>query len=196
VTEHGIVHNKLVEIEDAVSDADLERMGNYLNSLLQGLPMTEVRRRLIEQMQNDKVVYDSLMDRALRLSKQALADTEADIFIEGQANFFNQPEFADMGRMKEIFNAFEEKGQILELLDRCLTADGIQIFIGSETNLDLGGMSVITSAYRSGSRKVGVLGVIGPTRMGYASVIPIVDYTARLVSRLLQTGEQHLPAVT
>jgi heat-inducible transcriptional repressor len=158
--------------------------------------MTEVRRRLIEQMQNDKVTYDSLLDRALRLSKQALADTEADLFIEGQATFFNQPEFADAGRMKELFRAFEEKGQLLELLDRCLAADGVQIFIGNETNLNPAGMSVITSAYRSGARKLGVLGVIGPTRMGYASVIPIVDYTARLVSRLLQSDEQRLPAVT
>jgi heat-inducible transcriptional repressor len=196
VTEHGIVHNKLVEVQEDISGEDLVRMTNYLNTLLQGLPMTEVRRRLIEQMQNDKVTYDSLLDRALRLSKQALADTEADLFIEGQANFFNQPEFADTFRMKELFRAFEEKSQLLNLLDRCLNADGVQIFIGAETNLNPGGMSVITSAYRSGSRKLGVLGVIGPTRMGYASVIPIVDYTARLVSRLLQSGEQRLPAVT
>jgi heat-inducible transcriptional repressor len=196
VTEHGIVHNKLVELQEDISGEDLVRMTNYLNTLLQGLPMTEVRRRLIEQMQNDKVKYDSLLDRALRLSKQALADTEADLFIVGQSTFFNQPEFADTSRMKELFRAFEEKGQLLELLDRCLAADGVQIFIGNETNLNPAGMSVITSAYRSGSRKLGVLGVIGPTRMGYASVIPIVDYTARLVSRLLQSDEQRLPAVT
>ena len=196
VTEHGMVHNKLVEVQEDFSGEDLVRMSNYLNSLLQGLPMTEVRRRLIEQMQSDKVTYDALLDRALRLSKQALADTEADLFIEGQATFFNQPEFADAARMKEIFRAFEEKSQLLELLDRSLAADGVQIFIGSEANLNPGGMSIITSAYRSGSRKLGVLGVIGPTRMGYASVIPIVDYTARLVGRLLQSGEQRLPAVT
>lgn len=196
VTEHGIVHNKLVEVQEEISGEELVRMTNYLNTLLQGLPMTEVRRRLIEQMQSDRVTYDALLDRALRLSKQALAETEADLFIEGQATFFNQPEFADTVRMKEIFRAFEEKSQLLQLLDRCLAADGVQIFIGSEANLSPGGMSVITSAYRSGSRKLGVLGVIGPTRMGYASVIPIVDYTARLVSRLLQSGEERLPAVT
>ena len=196
VTEHGMVHNKLVEVQEDFSSEDLVRMSNYLNSLLQGLPMTEVRRRLIEQMQSDKVTYDALLDRALRLSKQALADTEADLFIEGQATFFNQPEFADTTRMKEIFRAFEEKSQLLELLDRSLDADGVQIFIGSEANLSPGGMSIITSAYRSGSRKLGVLGVIGPTRMVYSSVIPIVDYTARLVGRLLQSGEQRLPVVT
>ena len=195
VTEHGIVHNKLVEMQEEISGEELVRMTNYLNSLLQGLPMTEVRRRLIEQMQSDRVAYDALLDRALRLSKQALVETEADLFIEGQATFFNQPEFADAARMKEIFQGFEEKGQLLQLLDRCLAADGVQIFIGKETNLNPGGMSVVTSAYRSGSRKLGVLGVIGPTRMGYANVIPIVDYTARLVSRLLHSGEQRLPAI-
>lgn len=196
VTEHGIVHNKLVEVQEEVSGEDLVRMSNYLNTLLQGLPLTEVRRRLIEQMQSEKVTYDALLYRAVRLSKQALAETEADLFIEGQATFFNHPEFAGTARMQEIFRAFEEKEQLLELLDRCLAADGVQVFIGSESDLKPGGMSIVTSAYRSGSRKLGVLGIIGPTRMGYASVIPIVEYTARLVSRLLQSSEERLPAVT
>ena len=89
--------------------------------------------------------------------------------------------------MKEIFRAFEEKGQLVSLLDQCLGAQGINIFIGAESRLSqMAGLSVITSTYMTGRNTLGVLGVIGPTRMGYAKVIPIVDYTAKMVSRLLE----------
>ncbi len=90
--------------------------------------------------------------------------------------------------MREIFAAFEEKGRLVELLSRCMQADGVQIFIGAETPLkEMAGMSLITSTYLTGNNTIGLLGVVGPTRMGYSSVIPIVDYTARLVSQLLTT---------
>jgi len=89
--------------------------------------------------------------------------------------------------MKEIFRAFEKKSLLLEILDRSLEADGVQIFIGAESHLlRMEGMSLITSTYMTGKDTVGVLGVIGPTRMGYGKVIPIVDYTAKLISRLLE----------
>jgi heat-inducible transcriptional repressor len=88
--------------------------------------------------------------------------------------------------MKEIYQAFEQKGQLVQLLSRCMNADGVQIYIGSETSLSTSaGVSLITSRFVTSSNTVGMLGVIGPTRMGYSSVIPIVDFTARMVSRLL-----------
>jgi heat-inducible transcriptional repressor len=88
--------------------------------------------------------------------------------------------------MKEIFQAFEQKSQMLQLLNRCMNADGVQIYIGSETPVSQSaGMSLITSRFTTSNNTIGLLGVIGPTRMGYSTVIPIVDYTARLVSRLL-----------
>ena len=89
--------------------------------------------------------------------------------------------------MRDVFRAFEKKSTLLDLLDRSMHADGVQIFIGSESHLlNMEGMSLITSTYMTGKDTVGVLGVIGPTRMGYGRVIPIVDYTAKLISRLLE----------
>ena len=187
VSHSGTVQNKIIETDQEFRSADLTRMANYLNHLLKGLSLSRVKEKILEEMQSDKVRYDLLMTQALRLSSEALTDTASEVFIGGQANILEQPEFADVGRMKEIFRAFEEKGQILGLLDRCMEAHGVNIYIGAEAHLSqMVGMSLVTATYMTGKNSVGVLGVIGPTRMGYSRVIPIVDYTARLVSRLLE----------
>lgn len=186
VSQNGLVQNKLVESDEELSPEELIRMSNYLNGLLQGLPISQVKARIIEEMHKEKTLYDLLLSRALKLSEQTLEGPDTDFFLEGQANILDHPEFADVTKMKEIFRAFEEKSHLVNLLDSCLNAEGIHIFIGSESHLsEMEGMSLITATYGSGKNVLGVLGVIGPTRMGYAKVIPIVDYTAKLVSRLL-----------
>jgi len=186
VSSNGTVQNRLVETGTELSQADLAAMGNYLNELMKGLTISQARQRILDEMHNEKVRYDSLMLRALRLSEQAVFVEEDKVFVEGQARILDQPEFSDVNRMKDIFRAFEQKGLLLKLLERCMSADGVQIYIGSESPLgQSAGVSLIASRFVTSSNTVGLLGVIGPTRMGYSSVIPIVDYTARLVSRLL-----------
>ena len=188
VSQNGAVQNRLIQTDQEIIQEDLVRMANYLNELLQGLTIAQVRERLLQEMQSEKVRYDTLMSQALALSEATLGNDDRELFLEGQANILEQPEFADAARMREIFRAFESKGLLLELLDRSMQADGVQIFIGSESHLlRMEGMSLITSTYMTGKDTVGVLGVIGPTRMGYGRVIPIVDYTAKLISRLLET---------
>jgi heat-inducible transcriptional repressor len=186
VSESGIVQNRVIEAEEDLSAEDLVRMTNYLNNLLQGLTIAEVKARIVREMEDEKVRYDKLLTRALKLSEVTLEESAADVFIEGQVNILEQPEFADVERMKEIFHTFEEKSQLINLLDCCMKADRVNIFIGSENFLSrMNQMSVITASYASGPNTLGVLGVIGPTRMGYDRVIPIVDYTARMLSELL-----------
>jgi heat-inducible transcriptional repressor len=187
VSQSGTVQNKIIETEEELKIDELNRMSNYLNDILQGLTIAQVKNRILEEMQEDKVSYDSLMARALELSRQTLEDGEVEVFIDGQANILDQPEFADVAKMREIIQAFEEKGQLLALLERCIAAEGVQIFIGSESHLNrMKGMSLVTATYVTGKNTVGILGVIGPTRMGYSKIIPIVDYTAKQVSRLLE----------
>ncbi|HEX8961029.1 MAG TPA: heat-inducible transcriptional repressor HrcA [Geobacteraceae bacterium] len=187
VSHNGAVQNKIIETDEELRSADLVKMANYLNHFLRGLTIAQVKEKILAEMRSDKVQYDALLARALRISQQTLADTDSEVFIEGQANILEQPEFADVTRMRDIFRTFEEKGQLVGLLDRCLEAPGIHIYIGSEAPLSqMVGMSLITATYMTGKNTLGVLGVIGPTRMGYAKVIPIVDYTAQLVSRLLE----------
>lgn len=187
VSQNGTVQNKIIETDEELQFADLTRMSNYLNDLLKGLTITQVKKRILEEMEEEKIRYDALLANALKLSQQTLEGTDAEVFIEGQANILEQPEFADVEKMKEIIRAFEEKGQLLALLERSMAAEGVQIFIGSESHLNrMSGMSLVTSTYVTGKNTLGILGVIGPTRMGYAKIIPIVDYTARQVSRLLE----------
>ena len=188
VSKSGIVQNKIIEADEELGLEDLVRMSNYLNDLLRGLTVAELRNRIVREMQDEKVRYDAMLARALKLSEQTLGENGTEVFIEGQVNILDQPEFADVGKMKEIFRAFEEKNQLISLLDRCMESEGVHIFIGSENYMhQMAQMSIISAPYMSGSKTVGVLGVIGPTRMGYDRVIPIVDYTARLLSRLLDT---------
>ncbi len=186
VSTNGLVQNRLVETSDDIPANDLLVMGNYLNELMQGLTISQARERILAEMKNEKVRFDSMMSRALQISEQAVSVGGDQLFVEGQARILDQPEFNDASRMKDIFQAFEQKGQMLQLLSRCMNADGVQIYIGSETPVSQSaGLSLITSRFTTSNNTVGLLGVIGPTRMGYSSVIPIVDYTARLVSRLL-----------
>jgi len=186
VSESGLVQNRIIEVDTDLASEELVRMSNYLNSLLKGLTIAEVKRRILREMENEKVRYDALLSRALKLSEQTLDDSIADVFIEGQINILEQPEFADVEKMKDIFRAFEEKSQLITLLDQCMEAERVNIFIGAENFLSrMNRLSVVTAPYASGPNTIGVLGVIGPTRMGYDRVIPIVDYTARILSDLL-----------
>jgi heat-inducible transcriptional repressor len=187
VSGSGSVQNRLVETEEDISEDDLVKMGNYLNELMQGLTISQARERIMEEMKNEKVQYDHLMSNALHISQQTVSMETDEIFVEGQARILDQPEFSDVRRMQEIYRAFEQKGNLLQLLSRCMNAEGVQIYIGSETPVSQSaGVSLITSRFVTSNNTVGLLGIIGPTRMGYSNVIPIVDYTARLVSRLLK----------
>ena len=187
VSQNGTVQNRLIQTDEEILQEELVRMANYLNDLLQGLTIAQVRERLLTEMQSEKVRYDSMMAKALSLSEQTISTDGPELFLEGQANILEQPEFSDAGKMRDIFRAFEKKSLLLDLLDRSMQANGVQIFIGSESHLlKMEGMTLITSTYMTGKDTVGVLGVIGPTRMGYGRVIPIVDYTAKLISRLLE----------
>lgn len=186
VSSKGAIQNRLIETEEDYAADELIGMGNYLNEMMKGLTINQVRERILTEMKSEKARYDRMMSRALSISEQAVTVEGDEIFVEGQSRILDQPEFSDATRMKELFEAFEQKGILLQLLSRCMAADGVQIYIGSETSLSrTAGVSLITSRFVTSSNTVGMLGVIGPTRMGYSSVIPIVDYTARMVSRLL-----------
>ncbi|MBE0599128.1 MAG: heat-inducible transcription repressor HrcA [Desulfuromonadales bacterium] len=192
VTRSGTVQNRLVELEEDLRQGELEQMTNYLNRTLTGLTIQEVRARILQEMAEEKALYSSLLTQALQLSRQLFQDEAAgEVFIEGAANIFEQPEFADLERMKRLFRAFEQKSRLVALLDKSQQAEGVQIFIGAESEYsEIEGCSLVTASYSNRLGTIGTLGVIGPTRMPYSLVIPIVDYTARLVSKLLETDNR------
>ena len=144
-------------------------------------------------MRNEKILFDQLYSRALAITERAFQTTfeNADVYIEGQTNLFNNPEFADVERMRRILEAFEEKSRIIRLLDMTFkTTMGVSIVLGPESELqELQEISLISSPYRRGDTQLGVLGVIGPMRMDYSRIIPVVEFTACLLSQLLEEPE-------
>jgi heat-inducible transcriptional repressor len=189
VTSEGEVHNRIVSTERGYSPAQLEQAANYLNSMFTGQDMQEVRKRLLADLKTTHQHMDQIMMRAVEMAQRVVeaAETADDCFIAGQTNLMEFTELASMERLKQLFDAFTKKNEILHLLDRCIEADGVQIFVGEESGYrQLDDCSLVSAPYNIDDQVIGVLGVIGPTRMDYPRVIPIVDVTARLLSAALK----------
>ena len=188
VSRTGLVVNKVFEVEETIGGGDLEKINNYLNAILEGLSIREVKVRIVEEMRAEKALYDTLLAKALRLGADFMSgQREGDISVEGAANLFDQLEFIDTERMKRIFKTFEEKSLLVDLLDRAIRSKDLNVWIGSETGMDeMKDLSLITSPYGTGERVLGCIGILGPTRMDYSRVIPIVSYTADKISEIIR----------
>jgi heat-inducible transcriptional repressor len=187
ITQSGMIQNRLIETVEEFSASELEQITNYLNRTMSGLSIREAKALIVAEMAQEKALYDRLLQRAFRLSEEALSElADGEVIIEGTSHLLDQPEFTDLGRMKRIFQAFEQKSLLLSLLDRSLQGKGVQVIIGSETEYpELAGCSLITANYSGRRGTLGALGLIGPSRMPYSTLIPIVDYTAGMISRML-----------
>ena len=192
VSAAGIVTNKLVQLEFPMEPAELERAANYLDEKLQlaeeasGLP--ELRERILSDMRADQSALSDLLKKALALAEQTFAAEPAPerVLHHGEESFLDAPEFADVQKARALLKAFAEKDRILRVLDRVLTSEEVQIFIGAESEFAaVPDVSVVAAPYGRGDRVLGTLAVVGPTRMNYARVIPLVDLTAKQISLAL-----------
>ena len=194
ISRAGLVHQTHIEWPEEITQPELDNYGHYLNELLRNVPISQVKERILEEMASEKAVFDQLFSRALKMAGQAIQNTIEDsrIYIEGQSNLFNNPEFADVDRMRRILHTFEDKSRIVRLLDVTLKAStGIQIILGSESDLqDMQEMSLVSSPYGRGETPLGVLGVFGPLRMDYSRIIPIVEFTAKFLSQVLELSDE------
>ena len=184
------VQNRVIHTDREYSESELVQAANYLNREFAGASLMNIRSALVESMQRDKASVDQMMQMALDMAAKAFdvhgaGETDAEGYIvTGETNLLNTPNDAEA--MRRLFDAFARKRDILHLLDRCLDSEGIQLFIGDESGYEvLGDYSVVTAPYRVNGIVAGVLGVIGPTRMAYQRVIPIVDVTARVLGAAL-----------
>jgi heat-inducible transcriptional repressor len=185
VTNTGTVLNKLVELDELISQHELNSFSSFLDDELEHYPLSEVRQRLLERIREEKAGLMRLLERTYQAS-QEVRERDADkVFIGGASQIFETPEFADVEKMRSLFRAFEDKYKLIKLLDKTAVAEGIKVFIGSENPFfDMQGCSLVVGSYQAGN-VVGTLGVIGPVRMQYRQVIQVVDYTSRLLSRIL-----------
>jgi heat-inducible transcriptional repressor len=181
------VQNRVINTDRNYSPAELTRAANYLNSQFAGRGLSEVHKLLIEELRGAREQMNQMMVDMIAMAEKALAIQDQDGYVmAGQTNLMEYGELGDMERLRDLFNVFSSKRDLLHLLDKSLTAGGVQIFIGEESGYDiLDNCSVVASPYDVDGEVVGVLGVIGPTRMAYERVIPIVDVTARLLGSAL-----------
>ena len=189
VSQSGLVQNKIIEMrEEDISQNDLNKYSCYLNEILSGLTLREVRQKILEEMKKEKNIYDILLFSALKLGQSAFGgNQEVEVYVEGQNNLLDYPELATKEKMRALLNAFEEKSILLKILDKAMENQGLQVLIGSENELqEMEGLSFILSSYSRDRSILGSLGVVGPTRMNYFTIIPIVDYIAKLLSDHLE----------
>jgi heat-inducible transcriptional repressor len=185
VTNTGMVLNKLVELDELIPQHELNAFSSYLDEELENRTLSEVRQRLLEKLREEKASFLQLLEQTYQASQEVQERETDKVFIGGASQIFETPEFADIEKMRSLFRAFEDKYKLLKLLDKTTAAKGIKVFIGSENPFfEMQGCSLIVSNYRAGNL-VGTLGVIGPVRMQYKQVIQVVDYTSRLLSRIL-----------
>jgi heat-inducible transcriptional repressor len=183
------VENRVVQLERAYSTEELRRAANYLNEAFAGRSLPEVRASLLKQLQETRQTMNQLMQDAIQMAQKVFetpGGERVEYVIAGETNLMGFAELSNVDRLRRLFEAFNEKHDMLRLLDNCLRAQGIQIFIGHESGYQiLDDISLVTAPYMLDNQVVGVLGVIGPTRMAYERVIPIVDVTAKLLGSAL-----------
>jgi heat-inducible transcriptional repressor len=190
VLDEKEVQNRIIHTEREYSEHELRSAANAVNSRFAGMALEQIREELLGTLRATRDSIDRLMQSAIDLASRALAseDPGQAYVVAGQSHLLGSGSVESMSRLRELFEAFQQQKDILHLMERSSRADGVQIFVGEETGFEpLVDFSLITAPYQTGGRTVGVLGVIGPTRMAYDRIIPVVDVTARMLSAALRS---------
>jgi heat-inducible transcriptional repressor len=187
VSPDGDVQNRVIFTESDYTQAQLIETSNYLNSHFSGMAMEQVREKLQGEVERLRGEIAALMQAAVQVSSEALTQAQDEVIISGERNLLSVSDFsADMGHLRRAFDLFEQKAQLMRLLDVSVKAEGVRIYIGGESQIvPFEELSVVSSPYEVDGQVVGTLGVIGPTRMNYDRMIQIVDITSKLVSNAL-----------
>jgi heat-inducible transcriptional repressor len=185
------VQNKILNVGRDFGADELRRASNYLNERFGGRSLPEVRELLLAELKRTRASMNALMIEAIELAQKVFPDVEPEreFVVAGETNLMGLDRVADVENLKGLFEAFGQQRDILHLLDQSMKAEGVQIFIGHESGYQLlDSYSIVAAPYASDDDTMGVLGVIGPTRMAYERVIPIVDITAKLLGRALKSS--------
>jgi len=186
------VQNRVIQLERHFSPDELKRASNYLNEQFRGRSLPEARQEILRQLSEAHAHMNQIMLEAISVAQQVFesgaGESRLEYVIKGETNLMGVAELTSVEKLRRLFEAFNEKRDFLHLLDQSLKAEGVQIFIGHESGYQiLDDCSVVTAPYADGESVLGVLGVIGPTRMSYERVIPIVEMTAKLLGAALNS---------
>lgn len=188
VFSDGSVENRFISVAAPVSASEFERIHNLLADIIEGRTLSDIRDLFARRLSDDRSAIDALKRRAFELGQKATSATAraTDVVIEGQARLMEMPEYADIDRLKNLMRVIEERQELVGLLDKTIAAGAVTVFVGSETGeLGAGELSLVVAPYTENGVAAGTVGVLGPTRMDYAKVMPLVDATAAAMSQAL-----------
>jgi heat-inducible transcriptional repressor len=192
VVNDAEVENRILHMDREYSPEELRRASNYLTEHFAGQDLHDIRRRVLTQLSDTRESVNQMMIDTVGIAQQAFGvdNDRPEFVLSGRTKLMEFDELSNVETLKQLFDAFNQQREILHLLDRSIAADGVQIFIGEESGYEiLDDCSIVAAPYRVDDDIVGVLGVIGPTRMAYERVIPIVDITAKLVGSVLNSSQ-------
>jgi heat-inducible transcriptional repressor len=185
-TDEGIIKNKIVPVDPEISQRELNRIAEYINSRFKGQSLDEIKRLILKEMTKERVLCDSLISEAIRICRNAFSADPGNIYISGLSEVLRLPDFCDINRIRELLQALEAKHIIINLLDNIADSEGTQVLIGAENVLDeMKQFSLVAATYKEGGRPIGTVAIIGPKRMNYLEAISIVDSTAQFITKLL-----------
>ncbi len=177
------VQNRIIETPRAYTGSELEQAANFLNAHFAGRHLREIRAELLRQLREARSAMERALSVAVELSESAFADSSGlpeSVLVAGQTRLMGVQDLSDLERLRDLFEAFARKRELVQLMERCIHAKGVRLFIGEESGMaPLDRCSVVTAPYSVDGQVLGVLGVIGPTRMDYDRVIPLVQATAQ-----------------
>ncbi len=195
VSRAGIVQNRVIRCEEDLTQNDLEQASRTIVAHFKNRTLQEIQALLVQMIRQEQALYDKFMQRVIMLSQSTFSDMDQDleteVYLDGASNLIKTPEFSDINRMRALFETIEQKNRLASLISRCIEGDvqEVRIAIGAENSLPgIEDCTLITSRYQVDERTHGSLGILGPTRMEYGRAISLVDYVARLFSRVLAAG--------
>jgi heat-inducible transcriptional repressor len=192
VARSGVIHNRVIHVDEPIEPMELERIGRYISGEFGGRTLTAMREMLEERLGQERAAYDRLMARTLELGRKAVDSdaSESELFVEGTSNLLKKRDLADLALLQSLFRTLEDKRTVIDLLGRLIESRGVRVLIGEENPLsDLNRCSLVASTYRADDRVMGTVGIVGPIRMPYGRAMALVDHLSIVLTRLFSGPE-------
>jgi heat-inducible transcriptional repressor len=194
VGQNGVVVNKIIETRQTFTRDELQKISHYITVEFSGMTLDSIRRRLIRMTEEERAQHDGMLQKTISLGIEAVNDVsplEHELYVEGAASILTKPEFSDAISLRKTFLALQEKEKLVEILNSCLSEEGLQILIGSESNFtQVYNFSIVARRYGTQAAPLGMVGIIGPIRMEYARMAPLVDYLGLALSRKIEEEQE------
>jgi heat-inducible transcriptional repressor len=194
VGQNGVVVNKIIETRLPFTRDELQKISRFITAEFSGMTLDTIRRRLIRMTEEERAMHDGMMQKTIALGIEAVNDVmplERELYVEGAASILTKPEFSDAVSLRKTFLALQEKEKLVEILNSCLSEGGLQILIGSESNFtQVYNFSIVARRYGTQAAPLGMVGIIGPMRMEYARMAPLVDYLGLALSRKIEEEQE------